>query len=101
MLKLFRERKKFVDGHEKIKANLDPYEKAFDIFDYESVIASPALIELRSRNLIKFISIIFEEILIKNIDKKIRDEDLAVCKNFFSNEMILISLKAYYNLKAR
>ena len=39
-------------------------------------------------------SIIFEEIIIKNIDKKERDENKAKCKNFFSNEMILLSLKA-------
>jgi len=44
-------------------------------------------------------SIIFEEIIIKNIDKKERDENKAKCKNFFSNEMILLSLKAYRTLK--
>jgi hypothetical protein len=44
-------------------------------------------------------SIIFEEIIIKNIDKKERDENKAKCKNFFSNEMILLSLKAYHTLK--
>ena len=44
-------------------------------------------------------SVIFDEILIKNIDKKERDENKAKCKNFFSNEMILLSLKAYHTLK--
>jgi|TARA_B110001450_G_C17466931_1_gene418599 hypothetical protein len=46
-----------------------------------------------------FMAIVFDEIIIKNIDKKVRDEKKAECKNFFSDEMMLLSLKAYHTLK--
>jgi hypothetical protein len=93
--KLFSNRRKMVDGLEKETAKKAAYERTCDAFDYESIISTPDMVELRCRNLIKFLTIIFEEIFLVNFDKKNIDEQKTRTKHFFSSEIMMVTLKAY------
>ena len=56
---------------------------------------------MRAKNLINFIKNIFEEIFLLNFDKTNIDEQKTKTKHFFSNEIMMVTLKAYYKLKDR
>jgi hypothetical protein len=71
---------------------------ALDLFDYESVIANPQLTELRANNLMKFCRHILEEIIMKNLDPKLRIKKMADCDFLFSNELFLMTIKARVSL---
>lgn len=71
---------------------------ALDLFDYESVIADARVTELRSLNLLRFCKHILEEILIKNLDPKLRTKKTADCEFLFSNELLLMTIRARVNL---
>jgi len=69
-----------------------------DIFDYEGSIGSmtnPVIVELRSQNLKKFLIDIVENVLMINIDLDKRKKKLNDCKQNFTEETILLTLKAH------
>ena len=72
--------------------------KSSDIFDYESVINDNGMTRLRSTNLKTFLAEVIEEIIIRNIDPKVRLQKKSDCDNFFSSEILLMTLKAHENM---
>lgn len=117
MVRLYRDRKYYTDGvehdptqqhnkrehdeqHREDRAP-NKYEEKLHVFDYESVIIHQELVELRSKNLITFMSKVFEDIIIKNVDASIRAQNQHKCKHFFSSEIMLLTLKGYNNLKEK
>lgn len=69
-----------------------------ELFDYESVIANPQLTELRANNLMRFCKHIVEDILLKNLDPKLRMKKMTECDFLFSNELLLMTIKSRVNL---
>jgi len=90
-----------VDGYEDLTALKPKSERTQDVFDYESVISDPNMVELRNRNLIKFLTIVFENVFLLNFDKINIEEQKTKTKHFYSDEIMMLTLKAYYKLKAR
>lgn len=54
--------------------------------------------EVRAENLQRFLTIIIEEILLKNLDFKRRLQKQTDCNHFFSDETLVMTLKARYSL---
>lgn len=102
---LYRDRRLYTDGIQStIKLHDDGCSMknmalpALDLFDYESVIADTQLTELRAQNLMRFCKLILEEILMKNLDPKLRMKKTADCEFLFSNELLLMTIRARVNL---
>lgn len=95
--KLYDKRKDFDCGlpnKDKLREN----DEIIPIFDYESIISNIAIAEVRADNLKKFLTFIIEEILLKNLDYKRRLQKQTDCSHFFSDETLLMTLKARYSL---
>jgi hypothetical protein len=90
-----------VDGCEETTNKLPEIERTYDVFDYEGVISVPELIQLRAKNLVNFLRIILEDVILLNFDKTLIDEQKTKCKHFFSNEIVMVTLKSYYKLAKR
>jgi hypothetical protein len=100
---LYRERRRYTDG---LQATIRLHQDeagghgakgplpALDLFDYESVIADTQLTELRALNLMRFTTLVLEEIILKNLDPILRLKKTADCEYLFSSELLLLTAKA-------
>jgi len=96
-------RKQFTDGveHDELEEqdeHLAPAGKhktrANECFNIEKVLAEAALSELRSNNLMRFLEHVLQQVLVKNLDPTSRQSLLHECTGFFSNELLLMTMKA-------
>lgn len=87
---LYGMRKKFNDGINVVPLRGKPY----DVFDYEAVIKNQGVCELRCNNLIRFCQEIVSNMILKNLDPKVREKNAADCKYIFTSEILTLILKA-------
>jgi len=83
--------KKYSDG---VVNNDDREANRVDIFDYEAVMKNSVLVDLRARNLMRFLTDVVESIIMFNIDPENRKRHLNECKHNFTNEVLMLTLKA-------
>ena len=96
IIKKLRSRQRYyADGEEGQGKN------CLDLFDYESVMQSSVLVELRSQNLTRFLKEVIEDVIMHNIDLDKRKKKLNDCRQMFSHELLLLSLRGEYLLEER
>jgi len=94
---LYKNKNKFNDGvdQESIPEEEQKPWTGGEVFDYESVVgAQGAIAELRSSNLKRFLQEVLEQVIMKNIDAQRRLMQQNDCPSFFTNETLLMALKA-------
>lgn len=96
---LYSERQKYLDTMKSFLEEL-PLEEQMpwtpgEVFDYEGVIVSdPPTAGARADNLKKFLIEVLEKVILKNIDQQKRTAQQHDCPSFFTNETLLMALKA-------
>jgi len=75
IIKNLRSRQRYyADGEEGQGKN------CLDLFDYESVMQSSVLVELRSQNLTRFLKEVIEDVIMHNLDLDKRKKKLNDCR---------------------